>query len=350
MDLDALLAPVDDDAPCGPDLEYDADFIALEDAARGKEEQQVGDQIIASEEPDYKEVEAAALELLGRTKDIRIAVILAEAGLRLHGPVALAQVLEYVRRCLEQYWECLHPELDAEDDDDPTMRVNAALGLADNDTVLRALRLAPLTDSRLMGRFSLRDILIANGEIEPRSGEDAPDPAAIAGAFEDTDAGHKQALRAAVKTARAELKAIDAIFSDKVGAQGPDLAPLDKLLYRLSQTLDTYAGGDDAGAGEAAPGEDGAGPDEAEAVPAGDGPAAAARSAPGTVNNADDVLRAIDRICDYYARREPSSPVPLILKRARRLVNADFTTIIKDIANDGYDQVARLGGLDDDDE
>ena len=33
-----LLAPVSDEHPCGDDLEYDADFMALETASRGREE------------------------------------------------------------------------------------------------------------------------------------------------------------------------------------------------------------------------------------------------------------------------------------------------------------------------
>ena len=36
LDVDALLTPVSDDQPCGADLEYDAQFLQLEEAAKGK--------------------------------------------------------------------------------------------------------------------------------------------------------------------------------------------------------------------------------------------------------------------------------------------------------------------------
>ena len=36
------------------------------------------------------------------------------------------------------------------------------------------------------------------------------------------------------------------------------------------------------------------------------------------VRSRDDVIRLIDKICDYYRDYEPSSPVPLLLKRAKR--------------------------------
>ena len=46
----------------------------------------------------------------------------------------------------------------------------------------------------------------------------------------------------------------------------------------------------------------------------------------------------------------PSSPIPMLLERAKRLVNADFLTIIKDMAPHGLDNVQTIGGLDEDDD
>jgi type VI secretion system protein ImpA len=348
IDVTALLAPIDGGSPCGEDVAYDPAFIELETLARGKAESQVGEAIIASEEPDYPEVVRVASEILGRAKDIRVAVILARAALRLDGPVAFARVLAYVRGCLETYWEQVHPLLDADDDNDPTMRVNAAFGLAGAETVLKALRIAPLTDSRANGRFSLRDILVANGEMAPPAGEKAPDAAKIAAAFKDTAPERSTALRAALREAREHVKAIDAVFAARIGAGGPDLSALDRLLHQTGQAMDRYLG---TAAAEEAPAA--AAGDEA---PAGGGsaPRAAAAGQGGTaaIHGPNDVVRTLDRIVDYYERNEPSSPIPLLMKRARRLVNADFTTIIKDMAKGGLNQVQTIAGAaaaDDDD-
>ena len=46
----------------------------------------------------------------------------------------------------------------------------------------------------------------------------------------------------------------------------------------------------------------------------------------------------IDRICDYYARSEPSSPVPILLKRARYLVHKSFPEILADLIPDAAGQ------------
>ena len=71
LDLDALLAPLQDDAPCGADLEYDPAFLALEAAGAGKPEQQYGDTVIPAEEPDWGAVHEQALALARRTRDLR---------------------------------------------------------------------------------------------------------------------------------------------------------------------------------------------------------------------------------------------------------------------------------------
>jgi type VI secretion system protein ImpA len=69
----------------------------------------------------------------------------------------------------------------------------------------------------------------------------------------------------------------------------------------------------------------------------------------GGITSPTDVQNALDRIVAYYERYEPSSPLPLLLLRAKRLVNADFLTIVKDMAPHGIDNVNLIGGLEDKD-
>ncbi|SFH79608.1 type VI secretion system protein TssA [Albimonas pacifica] len=341
FDLDPLLQSFGDDAPSGENLEYDAAWTELEIASQPVEERVIGDSVLAAEDPDYEEVARQALALLGRSRDLRVAVRLAEAGLRTEGLAAFARTLAYIEGCLEGYWDSVHPQLDAEDDDDPTMRVNAVLGLADRGGVLRALRQAPLTESRNFGRYALRDIELAEGEIAPAEGEIAPDPQAIHAAFQDTP---DERLAATAETADAILghvKRIAAIFDDRLGAMGPDLAPLQKLAHDIARRIPRRAAAPGAEAPEAAsapaPG--------AVPAPAAAPAAVAAPARPGAIETPQDVVAALDRICDYYARKEPSSPLPLILKRARRLVSADFLTVIRDLAPLGLENVSLVGGI-----
>ena len=90
LDVDQLLAPVSPDAPCGENLEYDADYAAMEQAAAGKPEQQFGSTTIPGEEPDWKEVRSKALDLFSRTKDLRASMYLVRSATWMDGLPGLA--------------------------------------------------------------------------------------------------------------------------------------------------------------------------------------------------------------------------------------------------------------------
>jgi type VI secretion system protein ImpA len=59
MTLETLLEPVSPTQPCGENLEYDAEFQALEQASQGKAEQQFGDTIIPAEPADWTRLKSS---------------------------------------------------------------------------------------------------------------------------------------------------------------------------------------------------------------------------------------------------------------------------------------------------
>ena len=62
------------------------------------------------------------------------------------------------------------------------------------------------------------------------------------------------------------------------------------------------------------------------------------------IKNRQDVTRVLDQICLYYEKNEPASPVPLLLKRAARLVEKNFFEIIQDVAPESVAQIQKLIG------
>ena len=52
----------------------------------------------------------------------------------------------------------------------------------------------------------------------------------------------------------------------------------------------------------------------------------------------------MDKISDSSQRHEPSSPVPLLMGRAKRLVSLSFMEILKDMAPGGLSQASTIGG------
>ena len=78
-----------------------------------------------------------------------------------------------------------------------------------------------------------------------------------------------------------------------------------------------------------------------EAQPAGS--VSSRKSNPNDVINCrQDVIRLLDQICGYYQRNEPGSPVPMLLKRARQLVEKNFMEIIQDLAPDSAGKIKNL--------
>ena len=73
--------------------------------------------------------------------------------------------------------------------------------------------------------------------------------------------------------------------------------------------------------------------------------AAAARFAGGAIKSRQDAIRALDAVADFFRRNEPSSPIPLFVERAKRLVSKDFLEVLADIAPDALAGARSAGGL-----
>ena len=155
INITDLLSEVSPDAPCGDNLEYDPAFSELERAARGKQEQTLGTATLTAEPPAWREVRNHATALLGRTRDLRVAVYLTRALLNTDGLAGFGEGLSLIRGMLERYWDCVHPQLDPDDDNDPTSRVNTIATLCDRDVTLLNVQEAPLISSRALGQFGL---------------------------------------------------------------------------------------------------------------------------------------------------------------------------------------------------
>nr|WP_236039881.1 type VI secretion system protein TssA [Pseudomonas brassicacearum] len=338
-----LLAAVSATSPCGEDLEYDADFLRLERDSRGQPERSMGDSILPAEPPEWRSIQQQSLDLLQRSKDLRITHFLLQSSLALEGLPGMARVLTLISELLKQYWAELHPRLDAEDDNDPTVRINALAGLT-SDITIRLLRESILARSRTFGAVSLRAAANASGlQSFPDENLGAEQ---LAGALLDSDPEQLEITRAALLEARSAAEAIEQQVSDQVGsAQGVDLGPLKQPLKMALQILGQFApqSGDSALSDPVS--DDSAAPTEYASAPS--TPRNTSTSTvSGEINNRDDVLRSLDRILAYYTRHEPSSPLPVLLNRAKNLVHADFAAIVRNLIPDGMSQFENLRGPD----
>jgi type VI secretion system protein ImpA len=246
---------------------------------------------------------------------------------------------------IERHWDLVYPPLDPDDDNDPTLRINTLVALCDPETTLYDLRGAPLVTSRALGRFSLRDVQIAAGLLTPVSADEErapPNQTMIDGAFQDVNLDDLQVTAEAVATAFTRAERIEALLTERVGVtQAPDLSALAGALKEIRQVLHEQLqrrgvnmAGEDVGAAETMePGTDG------------NRDGTAQRMVVGEIASREDVIRTLDKICEYYNRHEPSSPVPFMLKRAKKMARMDFMEILRDLAPGGTDQADLIFGL-----
>ena len=80
-----MIKEISADAPCGGNLEYDSAFTAMEIEAKGKPERQAGGSVEPAQPPNWKILRKIVLELLERTRDLRLLVELARSNLNLEG-------------------------------------------------------------------------------------------------------------------------------------------------------------------------------------------------------------------------------------------------------------------------
>jgi len=323
IDVTELLAPVSTASPCGPDLEDDA----VSPANPGVMAQQAAlynlDALYSearradAEDAAWQGVLAAATDLLRGNKHLRVAVYLCDASMRRMRMAGLARGLELVRKLCETYWDDIHPLPSTAGG--KQSRVNILSGLAGN-SFLAAVRNLPFVPG-------VPEATLKAYETNAGNDEDASTRA-----FAKTVLGAtaKDSLEEALAFAAHSLEHVQWIVAKVDAAYAPDddvdcgefLSGVDgKLLKQLGtiRRILSHATGAPVEAAAAV----------SNASPA--GPAAAV--ATGGFSKAS-IRPMLDQIIDYYQQNEPSSPVPLLLLRAKRLMDLTFIDLVNDTAGE----------------
>ena len=328
--VETWLSPLDDpDAPCGKDLEYDDEYLELMRLAQGKPETQFG----PGEAPSWREVRERSESLLNRSRDLRVALLWLRAGVNLSGFSALSPGLRLVHGLLTNFPQHLHPLPDP-DDADQYARVNALAMLPQLEGLLGDLRQCVLFSLRGAGELRMRAVAVALAQMPAKEDETAYTREQISQMFAsaiEQDPEIAEAPRAAL----ADIRSLAALMTESFGATtAPDLDPLSDLVKGV-QTLMPVSQ------------DEGIEGEESEVAEGGSGPARS-KAALGNVMSREDALRAIDMVCDYLDRTEPTNPAQLLLRRARRLINHNFLQLIKELAPDALNEAARVMGVDPD--
>jgi type VI secretion system protein ImpA len=366
--LDHLLVEISADSPCGKNLEQDLVFAQLENDAKVIPERQMGEVIIPEKAPDWKKVRDAALKLLERSRDIQVAMYLTCGLIQTDGISGLDSGLTLINGLLNKYWDTVYPQADPEDDH-PIKRINTLATLNDDKKIIEPLLNLPLTQSKL-GQFSWNQIEATKSKAEalshmsqegyveslkksgdkdaPGTLEEAKIKAAafldtVGAAFNETDLNTLKDQKNTIKHALEQAEAILAISSEKAGSGNvPDISRLISSFKSILKLFDEKIALKEALALEQ---------DESENVRLDvlamtDVAQRGVKATKGNgIHSREEVIFAIDGICKYFEKYEPSSPVPFLMQRAKKLLSMNFMEILQDLTPESVSQAENICGV-----
>ncbi|MGH7056972.1 MAG: type VI secretion system protein TssA [Acetobacteraceae bacterium] len=354
FDIEALLAPIAGEAPCGADLREDfspqSAYYRLRDAraeARAEERAADADGIAQGPLPaQWRSVrELSVKALLTQAKDLELAAWLTESLVRTDGLAGFAAGVELLRGLAERYWESgLYPH---EDEDGVATRVAPVTGLngeGGDGTLIQPLRkLAlfrrPEGEALAYWQYEQAREVQGIGDAARRQArldagvlplEQLEQEARVAGAQ------HFASLRAAMRAALAAWRGMAEVFEGKAGADAPPTSRVRDLLEQIEAVVTAHAPPEtEAVDGAAAPTEDGAAPN---------GAAAAAR-APAPAETREGMLAELDRIALFFRRTEPHSPLAYTLEEAARRGRLPWPDLLMEMVPDAAARTAILSSL-----
>jgi len=327
-----LFQPVSASQPAGEDIT--AVILQLEQMLRY-------DQSVGSKETEGKETEPKWLEIdklvrsaLQRSKHVSAYVIFILVSMRFSGLQGFADGLELLSRNVCGYWEHLYPR-DAEDPTDLTLRFNALGNLvcppySNGDDYCFLVRLKALPICNLPGVGVVTFATLGTQQ-------------SLAGTLESLAAEEKAAIlseiQAPAQRALAAVQAMETFLEATAAQHRPAWEPLTTLLQRLHDFTTSLAPPPAVSAPEAPVRPQNAVASQAAVL------TQPVHVEPGVINSPEDVIRTLDKLCAYYEGSEPSSPIPLLLRRCKTLVSKDFLEILQEIQPEALAEIKKLAGI-----
>jgi type VI secretion system protein ImpA len=335
------MTPVSAGEPCGPDLEYDPEFVMLAGRVAARSEAQYGDFVGMPEPVNWSEIDRDCRRLMLRAKDIRLAVLFARCRTQLAGADGLAEALELLAAWLHAFADTIHPQLNVDDDADAALeiRMNALQALTDSEGLMSDVREIVLPRGTAT-RLQVRDVERAFAQPRPA---DALAPASVTRQLDDLRLQQPGRLTGFSRTQKA-LASIINWCRDHQEAWQPDFIVLERLIGRIagegvaatpstSDGIPTDIEDEETGM-DAVSQITGQPENERARVEAHVEPASASHSAPREGLGRHGALGGIREAREWFERNEPSSPVAVLLRQAERLVGKRYAEVASAIPAD----------------
>jgi type VI secretion system protein ImpA len=310
--VEQLLNPVSAASPCGEDLAFSPEIDAIAQARKADDPSiEQGAWVTALKEADWKFVAKRCAHLLEtRSKDLQLAVWLAEASAKTGGLRSLGDALLVVAALCERFWEGLYPQ---PDEGGFEQRIGNLCWIAAR--VPQLVTECPVTEG---AAFSMRD-------IEAARAHGAEAIANVEAARSRTSKAYQQALLEDCTHCLAALDQLEKAVDARLGADGPGFSLARTALQNLAHFV-TPAAAVVAASPAALP----AVAQSGALMPA----AAALPVFAGAIASRAQALGQLRAVADYFRQTEPHSPVAYLAEKAARWgeqpLHLWLRTVVKD--------------------
>ncbi|WP_020655549.1 type VI secretion system protein TssA [Massilia niastensis] len=313
LNIEALLAPVSPDQPCGEDLAFSPEVDEIARARQADDPSlEQGAWVTALKEADWKFVgKRCALLIEARSKDLQLGVWLAEASAKTGGAAGLAQGLGLLAALCERYWDGLYP---LADEDGFERRIGNLAWIA--------ARTAPLVKGMRVVEGGAATLL----DWEAARAHGGEGMAELEAARARSPAAWRQALLADLDACLAALDELERVLDARLGIDGPSFSPARAALRDLADVVRPGEGALPVVHEGAAPGT----------LPA-PRPASLPLPAEGPLQHREQALAQLRQVAQFFRRTEPHSPVAYLAEKAARWgeqpLHAWLRSVIKDDAS-----------------
>ncbi|MEQ1829702.1 MAG: type VI secretion system protein TssA [Pirellula sp.] len=355
--LQKLHLPCEGINPSGTNLEYDNAFLELMRLSEQRPEIQYGSTIVPARKPDWNELLERGLSVAQHTRDLRVGVLIVDALTRIHHWAGLAAGLELVADWTEHLWETIYPQLDPEDELDPTARLGCLSHLISDDLLIRSIFDIPLVQHRTLGSISLRDY----NSIYFPSGNSAPtklNPIEAEVVFRESEKAELLYGRENIRRSQKAFCRLNDFLIRNIGSTRWSGLRLMETLGRVEKIFASHSVAPENNQLQAATSDIEPSISVSESAikttkeqvaivdsrpPPTTQPELATTQSHSNISSRSEAIIAIDNICTYFEINEPASPVPLLLQRAKRLIPMNFVEILRELApNEGHQLLQHL--------
>ena len=345
LDLTKMLSTLPGENPAGKLEEYDLLYLQLDELARGKPASTMGDSIIEGTDPDWYGLRNACLKLWETTRDLRVAMYLAIAEFSLDGLNGFSDALAVTEYLVEHLWNDFYPKLDPDDDNDPTERLNIfamisppSRSYSDPLMFISKFRMVKLIEDK---KYTLRDLLIINGELEVS--EDKLDPVLFQGEMRSVPIDVMREHKEIVAQIIARLNHITEMVNSYLPDDGLSFTDLLGELKNLQNFYDAYLLEPEKESAEE-PAE------QADASAAAPSQSVKCSRTVFDLNsfvpsNRAEALLMLKKSAEYFQMAEPTNPVPLLVDRALRMANMSFLDLLGDVEPAALEKGREIFGI-----